>query len=87
VRTNHPHRRPMRGRARGLAVTGATLSALGTLAVHLAATATSAWASVRAPGPAQPDQAVAALCAVAALALSLWLTGAVVVSAAVALTH
>ena len=74
---SHPVRRMLSApRTRGLALTGAALALLMMFCLQLAASNQAAWQAVLAPGPASLDQALAAGCGSLALAIALWLAGA-----------
>ena len=79
-------RRPLSThRARGLALAGSTLALLCMFGLQLAESNRSTWRAVLQPGPATSDEALAAVCGSLALALSLWLLGALALCVGAAL--
>jgi hypothetical protein len=82
----NPVRRPLSThRARGLALAGSTFALLCMFALQLAESNRSTWRAVLQPGPATGDQALAAVCGSLALALGLWLLGALALCVGAAL--
>ena len=67
-------------RARGLALAGSALALTSMFCLQLGTSNRSAWQAVLQPGPASPDQGLAAVSGSLALALSLWLLGALLIS-------
>jgi nucleoid-associated protein YgaU len=84
--TPHPaHRLLTRPSARGLAVAVAAIAALVMFCLQLSASNRATWRSVRQPGPASVDEALAAVCGSLALVLALWLLSALLISVLAAL--
>lgn len=80
-----PQAGPRPSRSRGAALACSALIVLSVGAWHLALLSARAWQSVSAPGPAALDDALAAICASAALFLLVWLLAALALSLAAAL--
>ena len=76
---------PPTPRARGLALAASALILLTMFSLQLGAIIRSAWLSVLQAGPASPDQLVAAVAGSCALALVVWLLGAILLSVLAAL--
>jgi resuscitation-promoting factor RpfA len=82
----HPVRRLLSApRTRGLAIAVSALALLVTFCLQLWASNRAAWRSVREPGPASVDEALAAVCGSLALAIAFWLLSAVLLSLLAAL--
>jgi hypothetical protein len=85
VNRDHVHRSAFVPRARGLALAASAVIVLTTLSLRLVAMDCAAWHSALEPGPASPDQALAAIAGSVALALIVWLLAALMLSLLAAL--